>query len=212
MAHLIDISPTISARIGVWPGDTPYSYTPNLEIAKGANIDLGEITSTVHLGAHADSASHYAGAGEGVEARSIDRYYGACQVIAVDVARGARILPGDLPPGPFAERLLVSTGTFPDPDNFNEDFASFSGEVLEFLADQGVTLVGIDSPSVDLFADKSLEAHQVLFSRDLCVLEGLVLEHVTPGRYTLIALPLKLEGADGSPVRAALVPLDTDNA
>ncbi len=69
-------------------------------------------------------------------------------------------------------------------------------------------LVGIDTPSVDPFESKALESHQVLFERDMAVLEGLVLEHVEPGRYTLIALPLRLEGADASPVRAALAPLD----
>jgi len=210
LARLIDISPTISARIAVWPGDTPYGYSANLRIAEGANIDLGEIRGTVHLGAHADSSSHYAADGEGVERRSLDAYYGACQVVDVDVSRGERIRPDHLPDGPFERRLLFRTGTYPDPESFNEDFAAFSPELLEHLADEGVALVGIDTPSADLFDDKVLESHQVLFRRDLAILEGLVLGHVAPGRYTLIALPLKLEGADASPVRAALVPLDPD--
>jgi arylformamidase len=71
-----------------------------------------------------------------------------------------------------------------------------------------VTLVGIDTPSADLFSDKQLLSHQVLLERDLAILEGIVLDAVSPGQYTLIALPLKLEGADASPVRAALLPLD----
>ena len=209
MARLIDISPTITARIAVWPGDTPYAYKANLRIAEGANIDLGEITSTVHLGAHADSSSHYAATGRGVEARPLDVYYGDCQVVSVEVGRGERVRPKLLPAGPFAERVLFKTGTYPNPDEFNEDFAALSAALLDFLADRGVKLVGIDTPSVDLFADKQLEAHQVLFRRDLAVLEGLVLEDVSEGRYTLIALPLKLEGADASPVRAALLRHDT---
>jgi arylformamidase len=69
-----------------------------------------------------------------------------------------------------------------------------------------VVLVGIDTPSVDLFDDKDLLAHTALLSRGMANLEGLVLTHVEPGPYTLIALPLNIEGADGAPVRAALAP------
>lgn len=209
MPELIDISPLLSARIGVWPGDTPFAYKANLRIAEGSNIDLGEITSTVHLGAHADAPSHYAAEGVGIEQRSLDLYYGPCEVIEVQVGRAERIRPEHLPAEISAERLLFKTGTFPKPDEFNEDFASFSAELLDFLADRGVRLVGIDTPSADLFPDKVLESHQVLYRRDLGILEGLVLDHVAPGRYILIALPLKLEGADASPVRAALLPLDS---
>lgn len=205
---LIDITPVLSSRIAVWPGDTPFSYRKNCSLADGANIDLGEIKSTVHLGAHTDAPSHYGLEGETMEQRSLDRYYGLCEVIAVDVPRGERILPEHLPAEPTTERVLFRTGSFPNPDEFNEDFVAFSPELLNWLADRGVTLVGIDTPSADLFSDKELLSHQVLLKRDLAILEGVTLSAVEPGKYTLIALPLKLEGADASPVRAALLPLD----
>lgn len=208
MGGLIDISPLVSDRIGVWPGDTPYTYTANLRIADGANIDLGEVRGTVHVGAHADAGCHYHADGAGIEARDLDAYYGECEVIAVQVAGGTRIRVEDLPHTPTASRVLFRTGTYPDPDHFTEDFAAFEPALLTHLADLGVRLVGIDTPSADLFHSKVLEAHQVLHERDLAILEGLVLEHVDPGRYTLIALPLRLEGADASPVRAALAPLE----
>jgi kynurenine formamidase len=66
--------------------------------------------------------------------------------------------------------------------------------------------VGIDTPSIDLFDDKKLLAHTAVARGDLAVLEGLVLDGVAPGAYTLIALPLPIEGADASPVRAVLLP------
>ncbi len=50
--------------------------------------------------------------------------------------------------------------------------------------------------------------HQIVARHDLAILEGLVLTHVPAGRYTLIVTPLRLEGADASPVRAALLPVD----
>ena len=65
--------------------------------------------------------------------------------------------------------------------------------------------LGLDTPSTDLFKSKGLEAHKRLFARGMVNLEGLVLDHVRPGAYILVALPLRLEGADASPVRAVLL-------
>ena len=106
-----------------------------------------------------------------------------------------------------APRVLLRTGTFPEPEGWNSDFASLSPELVDALAAAGVVLVGIDTPSVDPFDDAELESHRALRRHGIANLEGLVLGHVPPGRYTLIALPLPLEGADASPVRAALAPL-----
>lgn len=205
--QIIDISPALSPSVAVWPGDVPFSRRISLSIADGANIDLSSITTTVHVGAHADAPSHYVAGGQSIEARDLARYYGECEVIRVDVGRGERILPSHLAgvPGPRAPRVLLRTGTFPDPDRFDEDFAALSPELVEVLAAEGVVLVGIDTPSVDLCHDQELLSHTAIARHDLAVLEGIVLDHVAPGRYTLIALPLRLVGADASPVRAVLV-------
>jgi arylformamidase len=101
--------------------------------------------------------------------------------------------------------VLLRTGTFPDPDQWNEDFAALSPELVHALAAQGVRLVGIDTPSVDPMTSKALEAHNAVADHDMAVLEGVVLDAVPPGLYTLVALPLRIEGADASPVRAVLV-------
>jgi arylformamidase len=204
---LIDISPLVSERIAVWPGDVPYRRKASLAIAQGANIDLSAVDTTLHLGAHADAPSHYAANAPSIAERPLDTYYGLCQVIHVNVARNVRVYPEDLKQPIRAPRLLIRTGTFPRPDAWNTDFASLSPELIEAFATQGGVLVGIDTPSVDLFDDKVLLTHQALRKHDIANLEGLVLDHVPPGLYTLIALPLKLEGADASPVRAALAPL-----
>ncbi len=203
--RLIDISPTLSARVAVWPGDTPYRRRVNASIAGGANIDLSDIHTTVHVGAHTDAPNHYGAGGEGIDARPLDLYYGPCEVVSVNVSRGERIGPGHLVAPPSTPRVLFKTGTFPDPDAFNTDFASLSPELVDHLAAHGVRLVGLDTPSVDLFDDGALLSHQAIARHDMAILEGVVLDHVQPGRYTLVALPLKLEGADASPVRAVLV-------
>lgn len=205
MTFILDISPLVTERIGVFPGDVPYRRIPSLAIADGANIDLSAMHSTVHVGAHADAPSHYTAGGAPIAARPLELYYGLCQVIDAPVAHATRLLPQHLGAAVEAPRVLFKTGTFPDPDAFNEDFASLSPALVDWLHAQGVRLVGIDTPSIDPCQDPVLESHQAVARHDMAILEGLVLAHVPAGLYTLIALPLRLEGADASPVRAALV-------
>lgn len=203
--RILDISPTLSARVAVWPGDTAFSRHVNLAIADGHNIDLSHITTTVHVGAHTDAPSHYAADGATIEQRPLQRYYGPCQVMRVAAGRGERITVAHLTGPITAERVLFRTGTFPDPDVFNEDFAALSPGLVDHLAAAGVTLVGLDTPSVDLCHDAELLSHQAVARHDLAILEGVVLADVPDGVYTLCALPLKIEGADASPVRAVLL-------
>jgi arylformamidase len=203
--RLIDVSPLVSPRLGVWPGDVPYAAEWALRIADGANIDLSSIRATVHLGAHADAPRHYASGGAGIHERALDLYFGPCQVVDAPVARGSRVRPRDLRQAIAAPRVLIRTGTFPDPERWNADFAGLSAELIEYLWRQGARLVGVDTPSIDPQEDKLLESHRAVADRDLAILEGLVLAGVAPGLYTLMALPLKIEGADASPVRAVLI-------
>jgi arylformamidase len=121
------------------------------------------------------------------------------------VARGERILPSHLDGKRIAApRVLFRTGTFPDPSHWNDDFASLSLELVDALHDRGVILIGIDTPSVDPFDSKPLEAHHALAQHAMANLEGLVLDGVGEGEYELIALPLRIVGGDASPVRAVL--------
>jgi arylformamidase len=198
-----DITPLASPRLAVWPGDTPLSREVLCDLARGDDITLSTIRATVHLGAHADAPSHY-GAGPAIHERSLDYYIGPCQVMHVIVPRATRMTPEMLPEAVRAPRVLLSTGTFTDPESFTTDFAALSVELVVALYAQGVRLVGIDTPSVDLFESKALEAHKAFLRYDMAILEGLVLRSVPAGMYELIALPLKLEGFDASPVRAIL--------
>lgn len=210
MPRILDISPLLSSRIAVWPGDVPYRRRVALAQAEGAHLDLSSVETTLHVGAHADAPSHFAPDGAGMDAVDLGPYLGPCEVREVRVARGARIGPADFGAPLRAPRVLLRTGTFPDPERFNEDFASLSPELVRELHRQGCVLVGLDTPSVDPFDSKALESHQALRETGLRNLEGLVLDGVPEGLYTLVALPLRLEGADASPVRAVLLPRDPE--
>ncbi|MEK7356421.1 MAG: cyclase family protein [Bdellovibrionota bacterium] len=206
-----DITPVVSPRIGVFPGDVSFKRNVSLDFEKGHNLRLSSIATTLHLGAHADSPGHYDKGGEGIDTRSLTPYLGRCLVVNAKVPPGERIKqehlvvkPETHPEWPV-ERVLVHTGSFPNPEKWNSDFCSFSPELIEEWAKAGVKLIGIDTPSIDPETSKDLPSHAMVAKYDLCILEGLVLSQVSPGLYTLIALPLKLEDADASPVRAILI-------
>ncbi|MFA5943846.1 MAG: cyclase family protein [Candidatus Thermoplasmatota archaeon] len=201
----IDISPRISPRIGVWPGDVPYASHKSSRLADGGGIDLGSLHTTYHVGAHTDAPQHYRLGGRDAASLPLDAYHGPCQVVEVRATRGERFGLEDLREQPTAPRVLFKTGTFPDPEHWNDDFAAPEPELIDRLGSRGIVLVGFDTPSTDLFHSKGLEAHQRLFKHGMMNLEGLVLSHVKPGHYTLMALPLPLEDADASPVRAILL-------
>ena len=201
---LYDITPPITEALAVWPGDTPPSREVLLEMTRGDNLTLSTLHATVHLGAHADGPNHYGLDARSVGEQSLEIYIGACQVMQVNVKPGARVEPAHITQPIEMERVLVGTGSYPDPTTFNEDFAGLSPALVDSLHQKGVKLVGIDTPSVDLFESKDLPAHKRFLAHDMAILEGLVLKDVPDGMYELIALPLKLIDFDASPVRAVL--------
>jgi len=205
--RLYDITPPITPSLAVWPGDTPLSREVLCDLASGDGVTLSTLRSTVHLGAHADGPNHYGPGAPGIGERPLHYYLGPCQVVDARVGRAERIRPADLSPSlesVTAPRILLRTGTFPDPTRWNSDFAALSVELAQALAARGVITIGIDTPSVDLQDSKDLPAHHAILKHDIAILEGLDLSQVPPGHYELIALPLRLMGFDASPVRAVL--------
>lgn len=201
---LYDISPRITSDLAVWPGDSPLTREVLLDLARGDNVTLSTLRSTVHLGAHADGPNHYGKSAPSIDQRSLDYYVGECQLVRVPIERAKRITPAMLPAKIAAPRVLFATNTFPDPRHWNNDFAALSAELIDFLHAAGVITVGIDTPSVDLMESKDLPAHQAVLRHDMAILEGLVLKDVPEAIYELIALPLPLTDFDASPVRAIL--------
>jgi len=201
---LYDISPPLDARLQVWPGDTPFTRHVTSDIAHGDRTTGSELTLTAHCGAHADAPAHYTPGGRDVATCDLHDYLGPCEVVRVNVPRGGVIEPHHLPAALRAPRVLFATGTFPDSATFNTDFAALTVATIDRLRAMGVRLVGIDTPSVDRFTDNDLPVHARIADHDLRILEGLRLADVPAGLFELIALPLRIVGGDGSPVRAVL--------
>ncbi len=205
MAKLWDISPPVHPGSPVFPGDTPFRLRWAASMGPGCPVNVGEITLSPHVGAHADAPLHYDRAGAPIGELSLQPYLGRCRVIhAIDcgplvhweqLAHAA----SELPP-----RVLVRSRRRAAVDHWDPQLTAYAPALVERLADLGVLLIGIDSASIDPADSKTLDSHQVIRRRDLRVLENLVLDEVPEGDYELIALPLKLSTADASPVRAVL--------
>lgn len=197
---IYDISPAITTALKVFPGDTPPSREVLLDMSRGDPLTLSTWKSTVHVGAHADAPSHYGLDGRTIDQQPLELYCGPCRVIHVD---GGPVTP-EMVPDVDTDRLLIATGSYPDPTNWTNDFAALSPELVDYLGRHGVRLVGVDTPSVDPADSKELPAHHRFLANDIAIIEGLVLADVPAGVYELIALPLNLAGFDASPVRAIL--------
>jgi len=178
--------------------------------ATGGSVTVCRVTMSPHTGAHADAPIHVsAGAGDAASL-PLGPFWGPCAVVdvrgveAIGADEIARALAQAAGFGAPCERLLVRTQDAPYA-TFPERFPHFTADGAAALARlQGLRLVGIDTFSVDAVDSKDLPAHRALFGAGIVLLEGLDLSAAAPGRYELVALPLKLAGADASPVRAAL--------
>jgi len=205
MKTLWDISPPVNPRSPVFPGDTAYAQQWVASIGPGCPVNVSAITLSPHVGAHADAPLHYDPTGLPIGEVPLDTFIGSCRVIHA-IGVGALVHPhhiahamADLPP-----RVLVRTYAHMPQTTFDDKLPAFAPETVEWLADRGVVLIGIDSASIDPASSKTLDSHQAIRRRGLRVLENLLLDDVPEGDYELIALPLKLTTADASPVRAVL--------
>jgi arylformamidase len=203
-----DISRPVRAGIPVWPGDTPYDFRFVARIRDGSSVNVGRVEMSVHTGAHCDAPLHFSDGAPDAASVPLEKYLGPCWVAdARPSAKGVR--PSDLPGSADAavrrtKRLLVRSYA-KRPDGFDTGMAHATPELADWLGERGAVLLGIDTDSMDAFDSKDLPAHHRLTARGVAILEGIDLSRVQPGEYTLVALPLRLEGADASPVRAVLV-------
>lgn len=203
---IYDISRTISPKTAVWPGDSPFNFELVLSKKAGSSVNLTTIHLSPHTGTHADAGFHFADDGLHPDQLPLEKYMGQAQVVTIERKHGGMV-PADFT-GKIQmplERLLVHTWVSDIPDDqWPEDFPFPTFELIDWLAEQGAVLLGLDSPSVDAFDSKDLLCHHRLREKGLVHLESLRLAGVPDGLYELTALPLKITGICGSPVRAIL--------
>ncbi|ENQ3076914.1 arylformamidase [Bacillus multifaciens] len=203
----IDISQPLNNKIATWPGDTPFSYEVSWTKEQSGSVNVGKISMSIHTGTHIDAPFHFDNDGKKVSDLDINIYIGPARIIDVTGLEsiGAKELENYDLEG--VSRLLLRTLSKTNPHVFPETIPYLRADLAPYLHEKGVRLIGVDVPSVDPLNDKELAAHHELFKHGIHILENVVLENVQDGDYELIALPLSLTDADGSPVRAVLKPL-----
>lgn len=203
-SKLLDISRPLAQGTPTWPGDTPFCYEVNWPKSASGSVNVGKLTMSIHTGTHVDAPFHFDDNGRRMLQLDINLYVGKARV--VELTSRSSIGASDLEELDLSgvSRLLIRTGSWADPASFPSDICFLRADLAPFLAEKGIRLIGVDVPSVDPLESKELAAHHSLHEHDIHILEGLLLDHVEPGDYELMALPLPLAEADGSPVRAVL--------
>jgi arylformamidase len=208
-----DISRTLSNDLAEWPGDEPCRFRSTRQKAKGESVNLGAISMSVHNGTHADARFHFDTNGESIEKAPLETYLGRATVVDLaqaflDSKEKHLITIEDLRPSaePIAatSRLLVKTDRWSDSTVFPNQIPVIAADVPAWLQKNGVKLLGMDLPSVDEIDSKSLQNHHALAHAGIAIVESLDLNDVASGIYQFAALPLKIAGGDGAPMRAIL--------
>lgn len=200
-----DITQPLDRTASTWPGDEPFRIGWNSRLDEGGNVNLATIKLSVHTGTHVDGPFHVIDNGTPVGALPLETFIGPVRVIdavgrtSLDEDVVARV---DLAE---AERVLFRTRDRLDPWAYPQPYPAITPALARRLVEAGVKLVGTDAPSIDPPESRSLEAHRILLGAGAVVLENLALGAVKPGKYTLLALPLRIVEADSAPVRVLLL-------
>lgn len=205
-----DISVGVTPSLPVWPGDPPVQLERYMAVSDGDAANVSRLACSVHVGTHVDAPIHFVEGSASVEGLPLDVLIGPAVVVElpdVDAITAddleASTLPSDV------TRLLFKTRNselWADPHhNFYPDYVALTPDAAEWVARQGICLVGVDYLSVQGFHDPEPLTHCTLLEAGVVIVEGLDLREVPPGPYRLICLPMKLAGSDGAPARAVLL-------
>lgn len=200
-----DVSMEISYDMAVYKDKEENRPTLSSEY-NHENSDKQEssITMNLHTGTHLDAPIHMIQEGHTIEKMPIEDFIGSCKVLDLTVVEGS-IDREDLMGKTFTGEsfvLLKTKNSFTEKFEFDYVYLSESGAT--YLKEMGVKGVGIDALGIER-SQPDHETHRILMDEGIYILEGLRLEAVVEGIYTLVALPLKIRGGDGSPVRAILI-------
>ncbi len=229
-AALLDLSYPFDARTLYWPSPEGGFKLRQLHHGKtpaGYFYSSNAFCAPEHGGTHLDAPVHFAEGKLAVDAIPVERLTGPALVIDVTAQaardRDYRVTPADIvafekTQGIIAKGSIVLLRTgwakkwpdrkayFGDDKADNLHFPGLSADAARSLASRGVAGVGIDTPSIDHGPSKDFIAHQILAAADVYVLENVAAMDALPARgATLWALPMKIGGGSGAPVRVVAV-------
>ena len=190
--RIIDISRTLTDTVE-YPGDPKTKVERVRKIADGDGCNLTALYACLHTGTHADAPCHFIDGADTIEDLDISKFIGPCTVIEVP----PEPITGEYVEEHFpkkAERILIK----------GNGLARFHESAAYSAVDTGICLIGTDADSVGMAGNQSAP-HKAFLRSKIAILEGLDLKDVRPGRYFLVAPPIKVGAVDGAPVRALLI-------
>lgn len=215
---IIDISQPVSSSTACFPGDVPFSREITINHQDSGILNLCAFTMSPHVGTHADAPSHIRGnmqsSPETAAALPLSPFVGPA--VVVDVSPHTGPITWDMVESAlstwdsFPQRILFKTVRTIRYEHFENQYASFSPDLIHQLAQRQVSLIGIDTPSVDPVDSKTLDTHHALLQHNIHWLENLDLTQIPSSlshsdTFLLIAAPLKFTELEASPVRALLL-------
>jgi arylformamidase len=206
--NVYDISILLGLEDATYPGDDPYSREEISSIAAGAAYNLSTLTLSTHAGTHIDAPAHFIETAKTIDQYGAEKFLLPAHVIYVEDKESIKPDSLDILKMKRGDALLFKTANsmsgLSRSGLFSEKFVYMSQEAASLCIDLQASLVGIDYISIDRYDDEA-PVHRKLLQKDVMILESIDLKHVPPGEYTLICPPLKIKGAEASPVRALLL-------
>jgi arylformamidase len=205
--EIIDITQPLNDGMVVYPGDLQVKLERICSLEAGDAYNLTAIQMGAHAGTHLDAPNHYLAGGEEVQEVPLNSLVGPARVLEWGERASIDLPELERREIRAGERLLFKTANsrlYPLRE-FREDYAFLTPAGARYLRDKEVALVGIDYLSIEEYGIRVAGAHLELLGGGIPILEGLDLSRAVEGTYWLIALPLKLHGAEGAPVRAILI-------
>ncbi len=205
---ILDVTVPITNSMPVWPGDPQVRLSPKSHLSrdKSHTVKLTAIEMGSHTGTHVDAPYHFVEGGKRLHEIPLEQLTGKATVLEIAGVRSIGLGNLEHLKWDGIERVLFKTDNSKhwQDGKFYEEFIYLEPDGAEFLVQRGIQLVGIDYLSIDKFKSEKHPTHFALLTRDIVILEGLNLSKVPAGEYTLLALPLNLQDADGAPSRVIL--------
>src|SRR3954470_23530021 len=143
---MYDISVAVRPGTPEWPGDVPFQCGWTTRIGDGASVNLSSVTSSPHVGTHADAPIHVHDGWPATESLPLEAFLGAAVVLDLSaVPSGVLALTADDPRLVGVERLLLRTGRSIATGSFPTDWPVLDSAVASALAARGLRLLGVDA-------------------------------------------------------------------
>ena len=176
----------------VYDGDPKPTKRFLKTIGDDSFYNLSSVSLCTHTGTHIDAPLHFDEDGADIGSMKLSTFCGKCTVVTIDGILTGEDMERLLP---HCNRRLILHGS-------GKAFLSVSA--ARVIADSKLRLIGTDAMTIATPYDE-LMPHLELARAGVAVLEGLFLEGVEDGDYTLSAFPLKMNGVEASPCRAVLM-------